>query len=283
MRLVGLGSQGMVRFGASSSQDDQPLAGFEELAMPLFDSLYNFARWLVHNSNDAEDLVQETYLKALRSFASFQPGTNFRAWMFRILRNTFLSSCSKLERRMTVAMDSEEDGPELAVDTETPETILMNRSNSQLVQRAIDDLPVHYRETLLLCEVEEMSYQEIAEILSIPIGTVMSRLARARKAVRESLLSAPSATLSRDLCRHHRGALKEEEESIWQPPPWQQLRPFNLRTAARHNRVGLRWLSAIVRCRRFCDDFSPWKDMRSMLSQKVRLASRCFTNDYPPQ
>jgi RNA polymerase sigma-70 factor (ECF subfamily) len=86
---------------------------------------------------------------------------------------------------MTVAMDSEEDGPELAVENVTPETILMNRSNSQLVQRAIDDLPVHYRETLLLCEVEEMSYQEIAEILSIPIGTVMSRLARARKAVRE--------------------------------------------------------------------------------------------------
>jgi RNA polymerase sigma-70 factor (ECF subfamily) len=85
---------------------------------------------------------------------------------------------------MTVAMDSEEDGPELAVETVTPETILMSRSSSQLMQRAIDDLPVHYRETLLLCEVEEMSYQEIAEILSIPIGTVMSRLARARKAVR---------------------------------------------------------------------------------------------------
>src|SRR5271167_5192692 len=187
MRHFGLGSQGMVRFGASSSQDDQPLAGFEELAMPLFDSLYNFARWLVHNSNDAEDLVQETYLKALRSFASFQPGTNFRAWIFKILTNTFLSSCSKLERRMTVAMNSEEDGPELAVDTESPETILMNRANSQLVQRAIDDLPVHYRETLLLCEVEEMSYQEIAEILSIPIGTVMSRLARARKALRATV------------------------------------------------------------------------------------------------
>jgi RNA polymerase sigma factor (sigma-70 family) len=203
MRFVGLGSQGMVRFGASSSQDDQPSAGFEELALPLFDALYNFACWLVHDSNEAEDLVQETYLKALRSFASFQSGTNFRAWMFRILRNNFLSSRSKLERRMTVAMDSEEDGPELAVDTETPETILMNRFNSQLVQRAIDDLPVHYREALLLCEVEEMSYQEIAEILTIPMGTVMSRLARARKAIRESLLSAPSATLSRDLCRHH--------------------------------------------------------------------------------
>jgi RNA polymerase sigma-70 factor (ECF subfamily) len=193
MRRIGFGSQGVVRFGASSSQDDQPSAGFEELAMPLFDSLYNFARWLVHNSNDAEDLVQETYLKAFRSFTSFQSGTNFRAWMFRILKNTFLSSCSTLERRMTDAMDSEEDGPELAVDRETPETILMNRSNSQLVQRAINDLPVHYREILLLCEVEEMSYQEIADVLSIPIGTVMSRLARARKSVRESLLSASPA------------------------------------------------------------------------------------------
>jgi RNA polymerase sigma-70 factor (ECF subfamily) len=89
---------------------------------------------------------------------------------------------------MTVAMDSEEEGAELAVNTETPEVILMNRSNSQLVQRAMGDLPVHYRETLLLCEVEEMSYQEIAEVLSIPIGTVMSRLARARRGVRQSLL-----------------------------------------------------------------------------------------------
>jgi RNA polymerase sigma factor (sigma-70 family) len=201
MRLIGLGSQEVVRFEALSSGDDRPLAGFEELAMPLFDALYNFARWLVHNSTDAEDLVQETYLKALRSFASFQPGTNFRAWMFRILRNNFLSSCSKLERHMTVAMDSEEYGPELAVDTETPETILMNRSDSQLVQRAIEDLPLHYRETLLLCELEEMSYQEIAEILSIPMGTVMSRLARARKSVRESLLSTSAAPLPRHSSR----------------------------------------------------------------------------------
>ena len=185
----------------TSSLNVQSSASFEELAMPLLDSLYNFARWLTHDSGDAEDLVQETYLKALRSFASFQPGTNFRAWMFRILKNTFLSSRSKLERRMTFAIDSEEDGPELAVDTETPETILLNRSNSHLVQRAIDDLPVQYRETLLLCEVEEMSYQEIAEILSIPIGTVMSRLARARKGVRESFLNTPGTALSRDLRR----------------------------------------------------------------------------------
>ena len=202
MKNIGSGLIGMVGFGTSSSQGVQPPAGFEELAMPLFDSLYNFARWLVHNSNGAEDLVQETYLKALRGFASFQRATNFRAWIFQILRNTFLSSRSRLERRMTVAMGSEGNGPELAVDTETPETILMNRSNFQLVQRAIYDLPVHCRETLLLCDVEEMSYRDIAEILSIPMGTVMSRLARARKTVRESLLSAPGAPLSRDLSHH---------------------------------------------------------------------------------
>ena len=210
MRLVALGSREMVRVGASSSKEDQPLAGFEELAMPLFDALYNFARWLAHDSNDAEDLVQETYLKALRSFASFRPETNFRAWIFRILRNTFLTSCSRLDRRMTVAIDSEEDGPELAIDMENPETILMSRSDSQLMQRAIDDLPVHYRETLLLCEVEEMSYQEIAEILSIPMGTVMSRLARARKAVRESLLGAACGTQSRDFSFHIEAHSKEE-------------------------------------------------------------------------
>jgi RNA polymerase sigma-70 factor (ECF subfamily) len=211
MKSIGSGLKELVRFGTSSSQDDQPLVGFEELAMPLFDSLYNFARWIAHDSDDAEDLVQETYLKALRSFASFQPGTNFRAWIFQILRNAFLSSRTKFERRMTDTLDSDDGETEFAVETETPETILMNRSNSQLVQRAIDDLPVHYRETLLLCEVEEMSYQEIAEILSIPIGTVMSRLARARKAVRESLGSTPGAPPSRHLSHqiepHEKGAV----------------------------------------------------------------------------
>ena len=193
MRLVGLGSQEMVRFGASSSQDDQPLAGFEELAMPLFDSLYNFASWLVHNKTNAEDLVQETYLKALRSFASFQPGTNFRAWMFRILRNTFLSSRSTLDRRMTVEIDSEEDLLVLPATSATPESLLIDRSRKNAVQNAIEQLPVTFREVILLCDVEDASYQEISEILSIPMGTVMSRLARARKAVRESVLSAPQA------------------------------------------------------------------------------------------
>jgi RNA polymerase sigma-70 factor, ECF subfamily len=159
---------------------------FEELAMPLFDQLYNFAHWLTQNREEAEDLVQETYAKALKGFSSFQLGTNFRAWMYRILRNTFLTSRTGLRAAATVPLDSEEDGPELAED-ETPETILMKRTDFELVQQAIDDLPVHHREILLLCEVEEMSYQEIAETLSIPIGTVMSRLSRARKTLRDAL------------------------------------------------------------------------------------------------
>src|SRR5271155_4362400 len=169
-----------------SAADLQP-DSFEELAMPLFEQLYNFAHWLTQNREEAEDLVQETYAKALKGFSSFHAGTNFRAWMYRILRNTFLTSRTGLRATMTVPLDPEEEGPELAVENETPETILMKRSNSQLVLSAIDDLPVHYREILLLCEVEEMSYQEIAETLSIPVGTVMSRLSRARRTLRDHL------------------------------------------------------------------------------------------------
>jgi RNA polymerase sigma-70 factor, ECF subfamily len=160
----------------------EPESGsFEELAMPLFDQLYNFAHWLTRNRDEAEDLVQETYAKALKGFSSFRLGTNFRAWMYRILRNTFLTSRTGLKATIAVPLDAEEDEPELALARETPETILIERSNWQLVRSAIDQLPVHFREILLLCEVEEMSYQEIAETLSIPIGTVMSRLSRARK------------------------------------------------------------------------------------------------------
>jgi RNA polymerase sigma-70 factor (ECF subfamily) len=169
------------------SGSDAQADSFEELAMPLLDQLYNFAHWLAQNRDDAEDLVQETYVKGLRGFSSFQPGTNFRAWMYRILRNTFLTSRTGLRAAMTVPLDAEEDGAELQVEPETPETILIERSNTQMMQRAIAELPVHFREILLLCEVEEMSYQEISSTLSIPIGTVMSRLSRARKALRGRL------------------------------------------------------------------------------------------------
>src|SRR6266852_9736649 len=155
--------------------------------MPLFDQLYNFAHWLTRNREEAEDLVQETYAKALKGFSSFRLGTNFRAWMYRILRNTFLTSRTGLKATKTVPLDPEEDDPELAIECDTPETILFERANRELLQSAIDDLPVNFREILLLCEVEEMSYQEISETLSIPIGTVMSRLSRARQMLRDYL------------------------------------------------------------------------------------------------
>ena len=158
---------------------------FEELAVPLFDQLYNFAHWLTRDRVEAEDLVQETYIKALRGFSSFQLGTNFRAWMYRILRNTFLTSRTGLKATMTVPLDLEEGNLELPIERETPEAMLIERSNWQLVQNAIEELPLHYREILLLCDLEEMSYREISETLSIPIGTVMSRLSRARNTLAE--------------------------------------------------------------------------------------------------
>jgi RNA polymerase sigma-70 factor (ECF subfamily) len=167
-----------------SAAEARPVS-FEELAVPLFDKLFNFAHWLTRDRSEAEDLVQETYTKALRGFSSFQLGTNFRAWMYRILRNTFLTSGTGLKATMTVPLELEEDNLELPIQRETPEAMLIERSNWQLIQNAIEELPPHYREILLLCDLEEMSYREISETLSIPLGTVMSRLSRARNTLAE--------------------------------------------------------------------------------------------------
>jgi len=156
---------------------------FEALALPLLEPLYNFAYWLAHNRDEAQDLVQETFTKALRGFDGFQRGTNFRAWMFRILRNTFLTSRTGLRAVPTLDMDDITE-PTAAGD---PETHLLRIRDRESIERAIEALPVYYREVVLLCDVEEMRYQEIAELLQVPIGTVMSRLARGRKMMRESL------------------------------------------------------------------------------------------------
>jgi RNA polymerase sigma factor (sigma-70 family) len=199
MRRIECTPQGEVPFGALSLQSDQALAEFEELAMPLSHSLYNFAHWLAHNQHDAEDLVQETYLRALRSFASFEPGTNFRAWIFKILKNTFLTACSKQEHRTTISMDMQENSSVLPAASDTPESLLIEHFDIDAVRSAIEQLSATHREVILLCDVEEASYREIAEILSIPIGTVMSRLARARKALCELLGRAPCASLSSGL------------------------------------------------------------------------------------
>ena len=162
---------------------------FEALAMPLFASLYNFAHWLAQDRAEAEDLVQETYAKALKGFGSFRAGTNFRAWMFRILRNAFLNSRTGLAAAATVPLEPEEE--EALVDTVrgTPESHAIASATREAMQKVIEQLPVQFREVLLLADVEEMSYQEIADTLSVPIGTVMSRLARARASVRKQLVA----------------------------------------------------------------------------------------------
>jgi len=166
-----------------------PNRDFEKLALPLLDSLYNFARWLCGDAEEARDLVQETFVKALKGFASFHEGTNFRAWIFRILRNTFLTSRTGLERRNTL-QENDQGFEEAVVTYDTPELALIRRVDKELLQQAIGQLPVTFREVLLLADVEEMKYQEVADALSIPIGTVMSRLARARRQVREYIVQA---------------------------------------------------------------------------------------------
>ena len=167
--------------------------GFEELAGPLLPSLYNVAMWLAKNPADAEDLVQETFLKALRGFAGFEQGTNFKAWMFRILRNTYLTSRTGLAAQRTVALEDEleesgaRDYPEGAIDRQTPEMNLIRLSDRAAVEAAMEQLSPPLLEVILLCDVEEMKYREIASVLEIPIGTVMSRIARARLALRTAL------------------------------------------------------------------------------------------------
>lgn len=180
-----------------AARDRGPQASaFEELALPLLPSLYNVAVWLCRNAADAEDLVQETFLKALRGFGTFEPGSNFKAWIFRILRNAYLTSRTGLAARRTVALEEElnsrdESGaamyPEAAIDRETPEINLMRLGDGAALHAAMEKLPAPLLEVILLCDVEEMKYREIAGVLEIPIGTVMSRIARARAALREEL------------------------------------------------------------------------------------------------
>ena len=162
-------------------------ASFEEVALPLFDALYNYARWLTGDLTEAEDLVQETYLKGLKGFGSFTPGTNFRAWMYRILRNTFLTSRTGLRAVPPISIDEDPELLEQMTDEETPEWHLLQRRSGEALRQAIEGLSLPFREVLLLCDVEEMSYKEIAETLSIPLGTVTSRLMRARQKVRNAL------------------------------------------------------------------------------------------------
>jgi RNA polymerase sigma-70 factor (ECF subfamily) len=180
----------------SARETGRQSSEFEELALPLLPSLYNVAFWLSRDAADAEDLVQETFLKALRGFDTFEPDTNFKAWIFRILRNTYLTSRTGLAARRTVALEDElnesgESGPaqypEGAIDRQTPEINLLQLADRSALNAAMEKLPPPLLEVILLCDVEEMKYKEIATALEIPIGTVMSRIARARVALRTAL------------------------------------------------------------------------------------------------
>jgi RNA polymerase sigma-70 factor (ECF subfamily) len=171
-------------------------ARFADLAMEHMSSLYSAAMRMTRNPADAEDLVQETYLKAYRGFGGFEEGTNLKAWLYRILTNTYINSYRAKQRRPDETdLDEVEDlylyrrlgGLEAARASRSAEDELLDLFTEAEVKAAIEELPEGFRIAVLLADVEGFSYKEIAEIMDIPIGTVMSRLHRGRKALEKLL------------------------------------------------------------------------------------------------
>jgi RNA polymerase sigma-70 factor, ECF subfamily len=171
-------------------------AQFADLAMPYMDALYSAALRMTRNPSDAEDLVQETYLRAYRGFGGFKEGTNLKAWLYKILTNTYINSYRAKKRRPEqTELDDVEDfylykrlGGLEAVDADrSPEAEVLDSIPDEAVKRALEDLPEQFRMAVLLADVEGFSYKEIAEIMDVPIGTVMSRLHRGRKQLQKRL------------------------------------------------------------------------------------------------
>jgi RNA polymerase sigma-70 factor (ECF subfamily) len=172
-------------------------AEFEETALEYLTPLFNLALNLTRNRKDAEDLVQETYLRAYRFFGSYQPGTQIKAWLFRILRNTFINRYrAQKVRPDEVDFSKVELAYERVVDEQflqanrpvSPEDALMNGVLDEEIETAMARLPEEYRSVVIMALVEDLSYKEIASALSIPLGTVMSRLHRGRKMLQNQLL-----------------------------------------------------------------------------------------------
>jgi RNA polymerase sigma-70 factor, ECF subfamily len=174
-------------------EDPALKARFERDAVPLLSGMYSSALRMTRNPADAEDLVQETFLRAYRGFSGFREGTNLKAWLYRILTNTFINSYRKRQREpQTVPDDNVEDWylyDRLAAQSSTAsaEATVLDAMPDEDVRAALDALPEGFRMAVLLADVEGFSYKEIAEILDIPIGTVMSRLHRGRRALEKAL------------------------------------------------------------------------------------------------
>jgi RNA polymerase sigma-70 factor (ECF subfamily) len=170
------------------------LALFEENVIPHLNAAYNLARWLTRNGQDAEDLVQEAYLRAFRSFDTFQGADSGdgRAWLLTVVRNTCFTWLKK--RGNQPALEFDEQMHSAADESPNAESILLNRADLGSLQGCLEALPAEFREAIVLRELEELSYKEISEIARVPVGTVMSRLARARKRLQQCLTGASRLT-----------------------------------------------------------------------------------------
>ena len=166
----------------------EELARFERIVMPHLSAGYNLARWLTRNDHDAEDIVQEAYVRALRAFDRYRGGDP-RAWVLTIVRNTCYTwlRANRPADHATTAADSEDGWPVAADPGTEPEARLLHGADRQLLRDAIDSLPVEFREAFVLREIEGLSYKEIADVADVPLGTVMSRLARARHHLQQRL------------------------------------------------------------------------------------------------
>lgn len=162
------------------------LLRFEESILPHMDAAYNLARWLTSSDPDAQDVVQDAFLRAFKFFDGFRGG-NSRSWLLRIVRNAFYDWLKR--KGQEPAMPFDEEIHDRVEDNGTPDALLLEKGDHELLRQAIAELPVEFREVLVLRELEGLSYKEIAELANVPLGTVMSRLARAREHLRTLLIA----------------------------------------------------------------------------------------------